>query len=124
MHDLATLVMPFSLSLFAVSASTTTHTTLDCYQFGSYDEAQAAYEVDLASLSPTLTYLDDDGDGLICECLYYEELCYVPDFSDPPAAVDGGTVVAGSGAEGAARTGPSTRAAALDAIRAAREGRR
>jgi hypothetical protein len=87
MRLLATNLTAASLSVFALLASTTTYTPLDCYQFGSFDEAQAAYEVDQASFSPTLGYLDDDGDGLICECLYYEEICWLPSFDQPtPAA--------------------------------------
>jgi hypothetical protein len=77
-----------ALSVFALMASTTTNTPLDCYQFGTYEEAQAAYEADQAMPFPTLTYLDDDYDGLICECLYYEEICWVPS-SDPPTAAAG-----------------------------------
>jgi hypothetical protein len=87
MRLLATQLTAVSLSVFALLASTTTNTPLDCYQFGSFDEAQAAYEADLAKPFPTLEYLDDDGDGLICECLYYEEICWVPSSELPtPAA--------------------------------------
>jgi hypothetical protein len=87
MRLLATNLTAASLSAFALLASTTTYTPLDCYQFGSFDEAQAAYEADLASPHPTLEYLDDDGDGLICECLYYEEICWLPSSELPtPAA--------------------------------------
>jgi hypothetical protein len=87
MRLLATQLTAVSLSVFALLASTTTNTPLDCYQFGSFDEAQAAYEADLAQPFPTLEYLDDDGDGLICECLYYEEICWVPSSDLPtPAA--------------------------------------
>ncbi len=77
-----------ALSVFALMAATTTNTPLDCYQFGSFDEAQAAYEADQASFSPTLTYLDDDTDGLICECLYYEEIWWLPS-SEPPTPAAG-----------------------------------
>jgi hypothetical protein len=87
MRSLATPLTAFSLAVFAVMASTTTNTPLDCYQFGSFEEAQAAYEADQATPFPTLGYLDDDGDGLICECLYYEEICWVPSSELPtPAA--------------------------------------
>ena len=68
-------------------ASTTTHTALDCYQFGSFDEAQAAYAADQASFRPTLTYLDNDGDGLICECLYDEEICWLPSDGHPATEI-------------------------------------
>jgi len=70
-----------------LEAATTTGTPLDCYQFGSFDEAQAAYEADQASVDPQLSYLDDDGDGLICECLYYEEICWLPSSEPPTPAV-------------------------------------
>jgi hypothetical protein len=83
MRSLGTSLTAISLFVFALLAQTTTNTPLDCYQFGSFEEAQAAYEADQASFSPTLTYLDDDGDGLICECLYYEEICWLPS-SEPP----------------------------------------
>ena len=86
MHTLPTLLSTTALSV-ALLASTTTHTALDCYQFGSFDEAQAAYEADQASFSPTLTYLDDDHDGLICECLYYEEICWVPSDAHPATEI-------------------------------------
>ena len=69
-------------------AQTTTYTPLDCYQFGTYEEAQAAFEADQAMPFPTLTYLDDDVDGLICECLYYEEICGLPT-SEPPTPAAG-----------------------------------
>ena len=87
MRNLATLVTTVSLPVLALFASTTTHTALDCYQFGSFDAAQAAYEADQASPNPTLTYLDDDHDGLICECLYYEEVCWLPTSDLPTPAV-------------------------------------
>ena len=87
LRSLATSLTAISLFVFALLASTTTNTPLDCYQFGSFDEAQAAYEADQASFSPTLTYLDDDGDGLICECLYYEEICWLPSSEPPTPAV-------------------------------------
>jgi hypothetical protein len=89
MRILTTMLATIALAVVALVASpatlaaTTTSTPLDCYQFGSYEEAQAASEVDQASFSPTLTYLDDDGDGLICECFYYEEICWLPS-SEPP----------------------------------------
>ena len=87
MRSRAATLTVSSLSVFALMASTTTYTPLDCYQFGSFDEAQAAYEADLASPNPTLGYLDDDADGLICECLYYEEICWLPSSELPtPAA--------------------------------------
>jgi hypothetical protein len=87
MRSLATPLTAVALFVFALMASTTTYTPLDCYQFGSFDEAQAAYEADLASPNPTLGYLEDDGDGLICECLYYEEICWLPSSDLPtPAA--------------------------------------
>jgi hypothetical protein len=87
MRSLATPLTAVALFVFALMASTTTYTPLDCYQFGSFDEAQAAYEADLTSPNPTLGYLEDDGDGLICECLYYEEICWVPSSELPtPAA--------------------------------------
>jgi hypothetical protein len=88
MRLLATHLTAASLSVVALLASTTTYTPLDCYQFGSYEEAQAAYEADQANPFPTLTYLDDDADGLICECLYYEEICGLPT-SDPPTPAAG-----------------------------------
>jgi hypothetical protein len=82
-----TMLSTTALSVFALMASTTTNTPLDCYQFGTYEEAQAAYEADQAKPFPTLTYLDDDYDGLICECLYYEEICWLPSSELPtPAA--------------------------------------
>ena len=87
MRILATLLTTVSLPALALFASTTTHTALDCYQFGSFEEAQAAYEADQASPNPTLGYLDDDGDGLICECLYYEEICWLPAADLPTPAV-------------------------------------
>jgi hypothetical protein len=86
MRAMATSLTAFPLAVAALLAQTTTGTPLDCYQFGSFDEARAAYEADQASPNPTLTYLDDDGDGLICECLYYEEICWLPS-SEPPTPV-------------------------------------
>jgi len=83
-----TMLSTTVVSVLALMASTTTYTPLDCYQFGSFDEAQAAYEADLLSVNPTLGYLDDDGDGLICECLYYEEICWLPS-SEPPTPAAG-----------------------------------
>ena len=83
----ALTVMALVGSPTPLAAATTTYTPLDCYQFGSFDEAQAAYEADLASPNPTMGYLDDDNDGLICECLYYEEICWLPSSELPtPAA--------------------------------------
>ena len=87
MRSLATSLTAFPLAVAALLAQTTTGTPLDCYQFGSFDEARAAYEADQASFSPTLTYLDDDGDGLICECLYYEEICWLPSSELPTPSV-------------------------------------
>lgn len=87
MRTLTTPLTAFALFVFTLLAFTTTNTPLDCYQFGSFDEAQAAYEADQASFSPTLTYLDDDGDGLICECLYYEEICWLPSSELPTPSV-------------------------------------
>ena len=109
MRLLATNLTADSLSAFALLASTTTYTPLDCYQFGSFDEAQAAYEADQASFSPTLTYLDDDADGLICECLYYEEICWLPS-SEPPTPAAGLPTDASS-------TGPGTPRERLDEVR-------
>jgi hypothetical protein len=99
MRVLATPLTAVSLSVFALLASTTTYTPLDCYQFGSFDEAQAAYEADLASPNPTLGYLEDDGDGLICECLYYEEICWLPssDLPTPAAGLPTDPSTAGPG---------------------------
>lgn len=94
MRSLATSLTAISLVVFALlafptplEAATTTYTALDCYQFGSFDEARAAYEADQASVDPQLSYLDDDGDGLICECLYYEEICWLPSSDLPTPAV-------------------------------------
>ena len=94
MRVLTTMLATTALTVMALvgspaplAAATTTYTPLDCYQFGSFDEAQAAYEADQANFSPTLTYLDDDGDGLICECLYYEEICWLPSSEPPTPAV-------------------------------------
>ena len=94
MRILKTMLATTALAVVALLASptplaaqTTTYTPLDCYQFGSFDEAQAAYEADLLSVNPTLGYLDDDGDGLICECLYYEEICWLPSSEPPTPAV-------------------------------------
>ena len=86
MRTLAPLLSVTALSLM-LWGFTTTHTALDCYQFGSFDEAQAAYEADQTSVNPTLTYLDDDRDGLICECLYYEEICWLPSDDQPATAI-------------------------------------
>ncbi len=97
MRLLATQLTAASLSVFALMASTTTNTPLDCYQFGSIDEAQAAYEADLASPFPTLGYLEDDGDGLICECLYYEEICWLPSSELPTPAAGLPTDVSAAG---------------------------
>jgi len=116
MRSLATSLTAISLVVFALlafptplEAATTTYTALDCYQFGSFDEAQAAYEADQASFSPTLTYLDDDGDGLICECLYYEEICGLPSSDLPTQSVPPPT--------GASATGPVTPLERLDELR-------
>jgi len=109
MRSLATPLTAASLSVFALMASTTTNTPLDCYQFGSFDEARAAYEADLVSVNPTLGYLDDDGDGLICECLYYEEICWLPS-SDLP------TPAAGLPTDTSAE-GPETPRERLDGLR-------
>jgi hypothetical protein len=94
MRILATMLATTALTVMALvgsptplAAATTTYTPLDCYQFGSFDEAQAAYEADQASVDPQLSYLDDDGDGLICECLYYEEICWLPSSEPPTPAV-------------------------------------
>jgi hypothetical protein len=94
MRILKTMLATTALAVVALlacptplAAQTTTYTPLDCYQFGSYDEAQAAYEADLLSVNPILGYLDDDGDGLICECLYYEEICWLPSSEPPTPAV-------------------------------------
>jgi len=91
---LATMLATTALTVMALvgaptplAAATTTYTPLDCYQFGSFDEAQAAYEADQASVDPQLSYLDDDGDGLICECLYYEEICWLPSAELPTPAM-------------------------------------
>jgi hypothetical protein len=94
MRILTTMLATTALAVLALMgsptplvAATTTYTPLDCYQFGSFDEARAAYEADLLSVNPTLGYLDDDGDGLICECLYYEEICWLPSSEPPTPAV-------------------------------------
>ena len=118
MHALLTTILATAcaLAVFALLASptpleaaTTTCTPLDCYQFGSFDEAQAAYEADQASINPTLTYLDDDGDGLICECLYYEEICWLPSSDLPTPAVPVPSE--------ASATGPVTPLERLDELR-------
>jgi hypothetical protein len=105
----ALTVMALVGSPTGLMAQTTTYTPLDCYQFGTYEAAQAAYEADQANPFPTLTYLDDDGDGLICECLYYEEICWVPS-SEPP------TPAAGLPTEPSA-AGPGTPRERLDGLR-------
>jgi hypothetical protein len=99
MRLLATNLTAVSLAVFSLMASTTTNTPLDCYQFGSYDEAQSAYEADQAMPFPNLGYLDDDHDGLICECLYYEEICWLPssELPTPAAGLPTDTSAAGPG---------------------------
>ena len=116
MRSLATSLTAISLVVFALlafptslEAATTTYTALDCYQFGSLDEAQAAYEADRPASARPLTSLDDDGDGLICECLYYEEICGLPSSDLPTQSVPPPT--------GASATGPVTPLERLDELR-------
>ena len=45
---------------------------LDCWQFASWADAQATHEA-----NPWMN-LDDDWDGIACECLYYGYQCWTP----------------------------------------------
>ena len=69
MRSLATSLTAISLFVFALLVVHDHEHAPRLLSVGSFEEAQAAYEADQASFSPTLTYLDDDGDGLVCECL-------------------------------------------------------
>lgn len=51
---------------------------LDCWQFGSWQEAQSTYEATLANDGWDWMRLDDDYDGIACECLYYGYECWRP----------------------------------------------
>ena len=51
---------------------------LDCWQFGSWDEANATYNAELADPGWDWMRLDEDSDGIPCECLYYGYQCWTP----------------------------------------------
>jgi hypothetical protein len=45
---------------------------LDCWQFATWADAQATHEA-----NPWMN-LDDDWDGIACECLYFGYPCWTP----------------------------------------------
>jgi hypothetical protein len=71
--------MEVLLDLFGTSVKRRrTQGDRDCYQFTSWYDAQEVYEASLYNPGWDVFFLDEDGDGLACECLYYGYHCLTP----------------------------------------------
>ena len=72
MPRVCTLLLAVTFALFTFAAPATAQGDLDCWQFGSWADAQATSDA-----NPWMD-LDDDYDGIACECLYYGYPCWTP----------------------------------------------
>jgi hypothetical protein len=72
------VLLAVTLALFAFAAPATAQGDLDCWQFASWEDVQATYEQILATDGWDWMLLDEDGDGIACECLYYGYECWTP----------------------------------------------
>jgi hypothetical protein len=78
MRAVAVAVVAAALAAFGVTSVAAQSSDLDCYQFASWDAANATYQNEIASSGWDWMHLDEDGDGLPCECLYYGYHCWTP----------------------------------------------
>ena len=78
MRTLATALIAAAFAALALTSAVAAQGDLDCYQFASWNDAQATYQSELANPGWDWMYLDEDGDGIACECLYYGYHCWTP----------------------------------------------
>lgn len=71
-------LLALTLAVFTYAAPASAQSDLDCYQFGSWQAAQDTYEAIVYNDGWDWMHLDEDGDGLACECLYYGYQCWTP----------------------------------------------
>ena len=76
--DASAVLVAVTFALFAFAGPATAQGDLDCWQFASWDEAQATYQSTLVDPGWDWMNLDDDADGIACECLYYGYHCWTP----------------------------------------------
>ncbi len=73
MRRARSLALVVAFAVFGLTGAASAQVAdLDCWQFATWEEAQATHEA-----YPWMN-LDDDWDGIACECLYYGYECWTP----------------------------------------------
>jgi Excalibur calcium-binding domain len=78
MPRVMTILVALVLDLLTLTSPASAQGDRDCYQFTSWYDAQEVYEASMYNPGWDVFYLDEDGDGLACECLYYGYHCLTP----------------------------------------------
>jgi hypothetical protein len=81
MHRIGRLIViaAFALLGFGLPNLANAHAyDLDCWQIGNWYAANDLYWHNIQEAGWDWMHLDEDGDGLPCECLYYGFSCWTP----------------------------------------------